>query len=278
MIHPPTHLARSNTLSLDAVLHRLQRHDVVDGVILIGSTGKEMLTEASDYDLYIVLSSMPAPLHVGLTWIAGRVTDLVFEQTTAVDRYLAQHDAAPRNAGQERLVRYATAGRIVLDRHTRLDRVRRRAQESRRTLQPSESDTYRLWFGINYNLLHTKRLLASNDPVYQSAVDIRLLYMTAEVVVGYFQLRGLPWRGEKEAIRYFTEHDPAFLHAFNASIAAPNRAGKMQAYEGLASLALAPLGGLWSGAVTALQFEETTGLSTETVDEVLSFWDGLLAD
>jgi predicted nucleotidyltransferase len=66
MIHPPTHVSRTNALSLHEVLHRLERRDVVDGVILVGSTGAGMLTEVSDYDLYIVLSSIPAPLQVGL--------------------------------------------------------------------------------------------------------------------------------------------------------------------------------------------------------------------
>ena len=278
MIHPLTHVVRSNDLSLHEVLHRLERHEVVDGVILIGSTGAGMLTEASDYDLYIVLSSMPAPLHVGVTWIAGRLTDLVFERTTAVDGYLTQDDPAPTSTGQERLIRYATTGRIVLDRHGRLDRVRGRAPANAASTPPDDTEIYNAWFRINYNLLQTRRLLASDDPVYLSAVDIRLLYMTAEVVVGYFHVRGLPWHGEKEAIRYVTDHDAGFLSAFNASVTAPDRAGKIHAYERLAALALAPLGGIWPGAATALQFEGASDLSTATVDEALSFWDRLLAD
>jgi hypothetical protein len=236
-----------------------------------------MLTEVSDYDLYIVLSSMPAPLHVGLTWIAGRLTDLVFERTTAVDRYLTQDDPAPTSTGQERLIRYATTGRIVLDRHGRLDRVRGRAPANAGTTPPDDTTNYNAWFGINYNLLQTRRLLASGDPVYLSAVDIRLLYMTAEVVVGYFHVRGLPWRGEKEAIRYLTDHDAEFLSAFHAFVTAPDRAGKMHAYERLATLALTPLGGIWPGTVTALQFEGASDRSTATVNEALSFWDALLA-
>ena len=277
MIHPLTHVARSNDLSLHEVLHRLERHEVVDGVILIGSTGAGMLTDVSDYDLYIVLSSMPAPLQVGVTWIAGRLTDLVFEHTTAVDRYLTQDDPAPTSTGQERLIRYATTGRIVLDRHGRLDRVRGRAPANAASTPPDDIEIYNAWFRINYNLLQTRRLLASDDPVYLSAVDIRLLYMTAEVVVGYFHVRGLPWRGEKEAIRYLTDHDAEFLSAFHAFVTAPDRAGKMHAYERLATLALTPLGGIWPGTVTALQFEGASDRSTATVNEALSFWDALLA-
>jgi hypothetical protein len=81
-------------ITCDEALHRLTQQEIVDGLIVIGSAAKEALTATSDYDLYLVLSVMPAPLHVGLTWIEGRLTDLIFEQTAAVDRFLAQDDSA----------------------------------------------------------------------------------------------------------------------------------------------------------------------------------------
>lgn len=87
---PPTLVSQAISLTFDEVLRRLAQHDLVDGLIVIGSAATNALTTASDYDLYLVLSSMPALLLVGLTWIDGRITDLVFEQTATVDRFLTQ--------------------------------------------------------------------------------------------------------------------------------------------------------------------------------------------
>lgn len=97
------------------------------------------------------------------------------------------------------------------------------------------------------------------------------------MLVAYFQLRGLPWRGEKEAIRYLAAQDPEFLRTFEAYTDATDRAGRLHAYERLAALAVAPCGGLWPDGVTALQFDGVTDPSIEMVQDALAFWEDLLA-
>ncbi|MDB5077549.1 MAG: hypothetical protein JWO42_3728 [Chloroflexi bacterium] len=272
---PPTLRSIGNVLSFDEVLRRLAQQDVVDGLVVLGSAAGNALNLASDYDLYLVLSAMPAPIHVGLTWIDGRLTDLVFEHASAVDRYLEQEDPLPTDAGQERLTRYVTTGRIVVDRHARLERVHHKIGNAQGFKPLDESAIYRIWFGVNYNLQQTKRMLASDDPVYARAIDIRLLYSTAEIMLAYFQMRRLPWRGEKEAIRYFTNNDPGFLRVFEEYADANDRAAKVQAYEQLAAQALAPLGGVWPDGVTVMQLEGPDS-SSETAERVLAFWEELL--
>jgi len=276
VLTPPTLRSGSIALSLDEVLRRLARRDIVDGVIVIGSVAKDALTAASDYDLYVVLSSMPAPLHVGLTWIDHRLTDVVFERTPVIDRYLAQEDILPADDGQERLARYATTGRIVVDRHGRLERVRDKVGQASASRPTSDAGMHSVWFAVNYNLRQTERMLASDDPVYVRAVDMRLLYSTAEVVTAYFVIRRLPWRGDKAAIRYLAAHDVDMLRAFEEFADAADRAGKMRAYERLAALALAPLGGVWPDGATALEFEGAADVSAETVERALDFWEDLL--
>ena len=91
------------------------------------------------------------------------------------------------------------------------------------------------------NLSQTRRMLAADDPVYEHAIDIRLLYMIAECIPSYFALRGLLWEGEKVAIRYLQQRDPEYLTAFTCCIHANDRVQRFRLYEELGFRARRPL-------------------------------------
>ena len=81
--------ATSNAMTFNEVITRLSAREAVDGLLSIGSTSSGELTAASDYDLVIVLSAMPASLgSVGVTYIDGRFTDLLFVTTEQLDDIL----------------------------------------------------------------------------------------------------------------------------------------------------------------------------------------------
>ena len=120
-------------------------------------------------------------------------------------------------------------------------------------------------------------MLASDDPVYLMAVDIRLLYSLPEVFVGYSRARDLPWRGEKELIRYLQRHDPRFLDIFRQCIAETDRERKVVLYEQAAALALAPVGGLWPQEATAVQLQSGAAWQSDAVESALAFWERLVA-
>ncbi|HJZ48342.1 MAG TPA: nucleotidyltransferase domain-containing protein, partial [Roseiflexaceae bacterium] len=68
----------THALALDELLARLAVHPAVDGVVVMGSAGEGALKPASDYDLYVVLSSMPQPLFLLLTTVEQRLTEVYF--------------------------------------------------------------------------------------------------------------------------------------------------------------------------------------------------------
>jgi hypothetical protein len=273
------HTARSTTreLSLEEVVRRLAGHATVDGVLLIGSTGKDTLTPASDYDMIVVLAQMPAPLHVGVTLIDGRLSDLIFVTTQEIDTLLHAEDEVAHDTWQGRLLHWFASGEIVVDRKGRLAQAKSKAQQVRTADLAGAGDRYRLWFGINYNVKQTQRMLLAEDSVYDTAVDLRLLYCLSELWSGYFQLRGLPWRGEKAAVRLLAEYDPAYLEKFRQCLAEPDRQCKVERYTELAALTLAPLGGLWDGDSTAIQFHAQDWQPGQDA-AALSFWEDLVAD
>lgn len=275
---PQTSPSQSDALSLEEVVTRLARHEAVAGIVLIGSTGDPALTPASDYDLLVVLSHMPAPMHVALTTIDGRLADIIFVTQSEIDALLASEEAIRQDSWEARLLAWLQSGRIVVDRLGHLQQLQGRSAVRLAAALPDAGERYRTWFGINYNVQQTLRILASADPIYQMAVDLRLLYCLSDLWVGYFRVRGLAWAGEKAAIRHLAEHDPGYLQRFRRCLAEPDRRAKVAQYVSLAAETLAPLGGLWPQPSTAIQFDDDAPWRPGQDQIALAFWNSLLSD
>lgn len=208
----------------------------------------------------------------------GRLTDVVIAKVSDIDQVLALDAPITVESWIGVLVRWLQQGQIRWDRDGRLSRAQQKAQEETWLLPASPHDLYQAWFRINYNLQQNKRLVASDDPVYRMALDLRLLYSLFEVWLNYFRFRGLFWEGEKKAIRYLQEHDPEYLEQFRQCLAEPNRVRKFQQYEALAAQATAPLGGLWPEAATAFQLPDEGDVQPEAMQGVLAFWGQLVTN
>lgn len=269
--------ARSATMILDEVVALLCAHGVVEGLLTIGSMARGQLTPASDLDLVVVLNELPAPLHVGLTTIDRRLADLLFVEASLIDRILAD-DFRPVHAEAwlGRVIRWLQAGTVVFDRSGHLAA----AQGKVRTgcwLEPiSAQELHAAWFGAYYNLWQTKRLLASPDPVHATTVDLRLLFSLSQLWVDYVRVRRLRWEGDKAAIHYLEAHDPAYLALFRRCLAEGDRRRKVQLYERLVELTMAPLGDPWTEGQTSVTFAADVDLSPSAMEAALAFWDGLL--
>jgi hypothetical protein len=121
-------------------------------------------------------------------------------------------------------------------------------------------------------------MLEAEDAVYQTAVDLRLLYGLDDLKVDYFAMRRLPYRGEKAAVRYWTQHDPAYLQLFQTTMAAADRAHKVALYCQLAALTLGPVGGLMPEDATSVTLEPSRSDTSEAVEESLRLWSTLVGD
>ncbi|NOZ29826.1 MAG: hypothetical protein GXP39_17500 [Chloroflexi bacterium] len=265
----------SSRMTLAEVVDRLARNERVSGVLVIGSTRRDALTPASDYDLIVVLSENPLSLHVGVTYIDHRLTDLIFLRGEQIEQVLALDAPVDGDAWLGRIVRWLQDGRIVWDRTGRLAQAQRKVRHGDWLVPLDVADAYGPWFRVNYNLVQTGRMLRSEDPVYLVAADVRMaLYGPLDLLFGYFAIRGLRWEGDKWAIRYLMAHDPEYLELLRVFIAEPDRGRKFRLYEELAARTVAPVGELWSGEVSVMEFEGRVGL--EIVEAASGFWDELI--
>jgi hypothetical protein len=274
----PTTLSKSTTMTLEEVVHRLSSHPAVEGILLSGSVGQgKALTPSSDYDLLVVLSPMPLPLQLGLTYIDHRLTEWGFMSAEFLDQLLANtFDRTQTNWWLMGLLGHLQTGTIVFDRSGRLQQVQTLVQTGAWLMPIAEQEKYTTWWDVNYDLKHTKRMLLSPDPVYLLSVDFSLLRTLSDLFRAYFCVRAIPYPGEREALRYLEAHDQPYLVLFQQCLAEPERERKVQLYEQLASLTLAPVGGLWREEVTSISLDFADEFHHETIREALSFWESLL--
>jgi predicted nucleotidyltransferase len=270
--------AKTADMTLDTVLARLGRHGLVDGLVTVGSTGRDSLTPTSDYDVLVVLAEMPVPLHVGITFIDHRLTDLLFATTTHLQHILAAEVAVDGDAWEGRIARWLMTGQVVFDRHGLLQQAQAKVRGGNWIRPLEDIDAYGAWIGVNYNLLHTRRLMQSDDPVQLHAAELRMsLYGVGNVLFSYFRIRKMLWEGDKAAVRYLMAHDPPYFVLLQQFVRESDLYRKFAAYERIAAATLAPFGTLWDGEPTVL-WSDMPAASWEAVEQGLAFWDALLHD
>lgn len=271
----------THNLPLETVLARLQQRPEVDGIILAGTTSGEQLTPYSDYDIIIMLNTVPLhrALNVAYTTIDERIADIVFVTTEEAQSILTLQPVVPDHDRRGHLMYWVHSGEIIFDRYGLLAELKARPWSDDWIDITGNEDTFQTWFSINYNLKHAQRMIQSDDPVYLMALDVRLLYSLLDVWMAYFRLRKIAWRGEKAAVRYLQEHDPEFLAQFQTAMHTPDRAHKVTLYANLAAHALKSTGHLWDEAITAVDFH-----STQSFDPLVdyhsaqTFWSRLVSD
>jgi hypothetical protein len=268
----------TSTITLKQVIDRLKLHPAVDGILLVGTTDSDMLTPISDYDILIVLSESPVPLHVGVTCIDNRLTDLLFTTVNEVDRIIAEKKQLKPFTYLLSVTRWLQTGNIVFDRTDRLHRAKDILQNTNLAAPPNEYDRYGICFGLNFDYRHNHRMAESDDPVYQTALDLRFCFTINNLFWGYFSLRGILWEGEKKAVRHLEIHDPEFLKLVRQCLAETDRKVKFKLLENLSEIVTAPAGGLWTGKPTAIATKGEENPTPPDIGKASLFWEQLIGN
>ena len=265
-------------MTLQEFIARLRRSNSIVALAIIGSAAQARTDIASDYDLLIVLENPPVPLTGGVTFIEDRFTDIVF-MTLKEIRRLSQvdHSQISMNSPEGTFLRWMQTARIEFDKSGYLDQIQKESQEGLPLKPLDEGEIYSRFDKASYNLAHTQRMLTSDNPDYHLAVDMRLLYQMADLMVDYFLVRELPWQGEKHAVRYWKSHDPGYLDLFIKYINEKNRNRKVDLYHRLASETMAPVGTLWQAGETRLRLGPASEMTSENIEVAKRFWRSILA-
>ena len=279
---PPTvYRAASSPASgapLDDVVQRLAAHAAVHGAALLGSGQRLALNSVSDIDLLIVVDEDWAALRGAVTRIDGRMGDVLFATTREIAEISNAESTRDAGAWVGMIASHLESARVLLDRNGDLATAHIQARRSCAASDAEPGAAYRAWNKINYDRQHNRRMLESDDPVYATALDVRMLYGLDDAFTGYFATRGLRWNGEKAAVSYLREHDPAFLTLFQQALAEQDRRAKFALYEQLCQWATAPAGGLWPDEPTSAHLRDPSSASQEAHAEATAFIASLFDD
>jgi predicted nucleotidyltransferase len=264
----------SNHLTLEAALARLAADDRVDGLALFGSRAGEAALPSSDHDLLILVSELPVSIFQMLSHIDGRMADIVFVLTAQADRLLAGGAPVATNTNEGRFLLKMQTAQIVYDASGRLARAQALAQQGGWQAASKYADQYDPWFWHNHALIHIKRMAQADDSVYQTAVDLMLCGALHDICRAYCRLRHLPWEGEKAALRYFQQHDPAYLRLLRDCLAAAERPRKLALFEQLVTETLRPVGQTWQPGCTAVILDAPDANAAQ-IETALDFWQSL---
>src|SRR5258706_6869806 len=166
---------------------------------------------------------------------------------------------------------------IVYDDFGRLARADALARAGGGLAPVSYVDQYGAWFWLNHALIHIKRMVQADDPVYHTAVDLMLCGVLHDICRAYFQVRGLPWEGEKAALRYLQQYDGAYLARLRECLAVNDRARKIDLFGQLVAETLRPIGETWQPGCTAVALDGPARAAADA-QAALDFWQSLFVE
>ena len=124
-------------------------------------------------------------------------------------------------------------GKIEYDPESILADFKSKIGENLPTQKITDSEKRDVWIKTNYNFICNKRYYNSTNDLYHKALELRLLYSVIELITTYFSFRNIPWRGEKNAVKYFEQNDPDFYSVFQEYSKSHSLEQKMKYYEAL---------------------------------------------
>lgn len=213
---------------LQKIINTLSKNDNVDALLLCGSTATGMQTKSSDHDLVLIVQDKPEKLLSLFTYINGLPADIFFYLSDDIKRIVL--DKQVKEGCEIWLTHWLPKGKISFDKSGDLSKLQSMISEIQYPIDTSAGTSA---YKINYNLVNNTRYFESSDPLYHSALEIRLLYSIVEALVGYFSMRHIYWEGEKKAIQYLEDKDPEYLTIFQKAARASNLQDKFTAYREL---------------------------------------------
>lgn len=215
-------------LTLDKIIKNLEVKPEVDAVFLTGSYGTKTSKPCSDLDLVIILNKNNKNIKAIYTWIDNKFSDIFFFDKADLDR-LFKAKNYPANAWDTVLVSWLQKASVFFDHSGKLSKLINKVKKVD-SYSASVKEQKDFWQKINYNFVVNERYFKSGDPIYHEALEMRLLYSVSELISGYFILRNIPWRGEKQAIKFLKQSAPDVYLLFQKCWRANNLVERFNVY------------------------------------------------
>ena len=268
-----TNVARITLSDLADLVAHLRRRPEVAGLVIWASGAGGSFGSDSDLDLLLVLHESELPFTFVTTRMGETLTEL--QVVSLADVRAVASGIEPGSGWGADLIIEALRGRILLDPAGVLAEVAE-ALRNRELATPTAAEAFECWRHAQYNVRQTRRYLASPDPDARLAVEARLLYSIHFLLIHYFTVRRLRWRGDKEALRYWRQHEPALLADWRSAVGELDLERKVTRYEACFDRVYAPLGGAAPADLDLVQ-PGTTTVGDDAPERALRAWIDLVS-
>ena len=198
---------------LTEIIHSLKGKDSVDAVLLVGSQSKDEHKEYSDIDLVVILKEKTSNLQSLFQWVDGKPCDIFFFDGAILQLFL-EAKTIPANKMDAVLLDWLDTAKVYFDKSGILKSLMDNKESLKAKLEVPIEEMVSFESKINAMYVTNKRYFDSGNPEYHDALETKLLQDIYDVLIGYFEFRSIPWRGEKTMPRYLKENDETFYDAY----------------------------------------------------------------
>lgn len=258
---------------LKFILEKLRKNGNVDCVFLTGSHGAGKQKPYSDLDLVVVFRKNVKKIKSAYMFIDDYFSDIFFFDLNDIKRIDGSKELS-QSSFDSMFLDWLWKGKILFDKSGMVSNLAKKSKRPR--IKTPFAERFWAWQQISYNYIANKRYFESKDKLYHEALEMRLLYSVIQLITGYFNLRGIPWRGEKLAVLRLKVDAPDFYKLFRQYISSPALAKRFKIYSRMVRKAFPRGYKLWDkNLVLAMPKGEIT--DEKAIRDLTKYWKRLVA-
>jgi predicted nucleotidyltransferase len=215
--------------TLKNIIENLKNKEEVDAVFVTGSQGLGEQKSYSDIDLVVVFRENTQKLFSMFQYIDGKPADIFFYDISLLEK-LKSDKEIPANTMDAVLIGWLEKATIEFDKSGTVTSMKVDVENLKKKLQVPMTEMKKFESLINAGYITNRRYFESNDSEYLEALEIKMLYDLNNILMGYFEFRNIPWRGEKLVLKYLRENDRMFYNLYMSCLRAPYIKEKFETY------------------------------------------------
>ncbi len=215
--------------NLNIISDKLKANPDVDALLIVGSQGRNENKSYSDIDLVVILKNNALNIRSIFQWIDDKPSDIFIFDHSDLENIETSTELST-NKMDAVLLDWLDQGKIEFDKSNKITNIISKTPKIRSKLSIPESEAKSFQDKINSGYIINKRYFESNNPAYHETLELKLLQDITNVIVGYFEFRNIPWRGEKNAIKYLKNNDVDFYNIYTEYIKSTSISKKFSNY------------------------------------------------
>ncbi len=256
---------------LNQIISNLKGKQEIEAVFVAGSQGVSEEKEYSDIDLGIVINQ-ETDLRGVFQWVDHKPCDIHFFNNALLSVTL-KSDSIPPNDKEGLIVSLLEKADIRFDKTGILTSFKNDLENIKKKLRVPQSKI--IWFEgiINSAYITNKRYFESNNSEYHQALEVKLLGDLDLLLKGYFEFRNIPWRGERQVLKYLKTNDDKFYDVYMSCIRSASLKEKFETYSILVNLVFYGNSSLWKKDIIAPFSYQS--MDTQKREDLIKYWKEL---